>query len=95
MVHVVVTHTDSPEDLAVILATGPDAVQISADLTVPPNAGVKVIRVIGPGMPLRNDCDALIVDIVIGAVLGAVIYIVFLKLLTLSLPAGPLEALLG
>lgn len=39
--------------------------------------------------------DALIVDIVIGAVLGTVIYLVFLKLLTLSLPAGPLEALLG
>lgn len=39
--------------------------------------------------------DALIVDIVIGAVLGAVIYLVFLKLLTLSLPAGPLEALLS
>ncbi|CAN7491522.1 tripartite tricarboxylate transporter TctB family protein [Bosea sp. LjRoot237] len=39
--------------------------------------------------------DALIVDIVIGAVLGAIIYVVFLKLLTLSLPAGPLEALLS
>lgn len=39
--------------------------------------------------------DALIVDLVIGAVLGTVIYLVFLKLLTLSLPAGPLEALLG
>jgi putative tricarboxylic transport membrane protein len=39
--------------------------------------------------------DALIVDIVIGAVLGTIIYLVFLKLLTLSLPAGPLEALLG
>ena len=39
--------------------------------------------------------EALIVDIVIGAVLGTVIYLVFLKLLTLSLPAGPLEALLS
>ena len=39
--------------------------------------------------------DALIVDLAIGAVLGTVIYLVFLKLLTLSLPAGPLEALLG
>lgn len=39
--------------------------------------------------------DALIVDIVIGAVLGTIIYVVFLKLLTLSLPAGPLEALLS
>ncbi len=39
--------------------------------------------------------EALIVDIVIGAVLGTIIYLVFLKLLTLSLPAGPLEALLS
>jgi len=39
--------------------------------------------------------EALIVDLVIGAVLGAIIYLIFLKLLTLSLPAGPLEALLS
>lgn len=39
--------------------------------------------------------EALIVDIVIGAVLGTIIYVVFLKLLTLSLPGGPLEALLS
>ena len=62
VVHVVVTHTDSLDDLERILAIGPDAVQISADLAVPRNAGVKLIRVIGPGMPLRDDCDALIVD---------------------------------
>ena len=62
VVHVVVTHTDSLDDLKRILAIGPDAVQISADLAVPRNTGVKVIRVIGPGMPLRDDCDALIVD---------------------------------
>ena len=39
--------------------------------------------------------DALIVDLVIGAVLGTIIYLVFLKLLTLSLPTGPLGRLLG
>jgi len=66
VVHVVVTHTDSPDDLEKILAIGPDAVQISADLEVPRNTGVKVIRVIGPGMPLRDDCDALIVDTSMG-----------------------------
>jgi putative tricarboxylic transport membrane protein len=33
-------------------------------------------------------------DIAIGLVLGAVIYLAFDKLLTLSLPAGPLERLL-
>ncbi|CAN7607910.1 tripartite tricarboxylate transporter TctB family protein [Bosea sp. LjRoot90] len=39
--------------------------------------------------------DALLVDIAIGLVLGTAIYLLFLKLLTLSLPAGPLEALLS
>lgn len=39
--------------------------------------------------------DALVADIAIGLVLGAVIYLLFLKLLTLSLPAGPLERFLG
>ncbi|WID96164.1 tripartite tricarboxylate transporter TctB family protein [Bosea vestrisii] len=39
--------------------------------------------------------DALLVDIVIGLVLGTAIYLLFLKLLTLSLPTGPLEALLS
>lgn len=37
---------------------------------------------------------AFIVDLIIGLVLGLVIYVVFVKLLTLSLPAGPLERLL-
>ncbi len=39
--------------------------------------------------------DALPADIAIGFVMGASIYLLFLKLLTLSLPAGPLERLLG
>lgn len=37
---------------------------------------------------------ALIRDFVIGLVIGAVVYLLFDKLLTLSLPAGPLERLL-
>jgi putative tricarboxylic transport membrane protein len=37
---------------------------------------------------------ALHIDLAIGLVLGLVIYLVFDKLLTLSLPAGPLERLL-
>ncbi len=37
---------------------------------------------------------AVLTDLAIGIVLGAVIYIAFVKLLTLSLPAGPLERLL-
>lgn len=37
---------------------------------------------------------AFLVDAVIGLVLGAAIFLVFQKLLTLSLPAGPLERLI-
>src|SRR6185295_13404506 len=37
---------------------------------------------------------AVIVDLIIGAVLGLVVYLLFDKLLTLSLPAGPIERLL-
>jgi putative tricarboxylic transport membrane protein len=39
--------------------------------------------------------EALLVDIAIGLALGTAIYLLFLKLLTLSLPTGPLEALLS
>ncbi len=38
---------------------------------------------------------AILIDLAIGLVLGAVIYLLFDKLLTLSLPAGPLERLLS
>ena len=37
---------------------------------------------------------AVIIDLVIGAVLGIAVYLLFDKLLTLSLPAGPIERLL-
>lgn len=37
---------------------------------------------------------AIVVDLIIGFVIAAVIYLAFSKLLTLSLPAGPLERLL-
>lgn len=37
---------------------------------------------------------AVITDLIIGAVLGVVVYLLFDKVLTLSLPAGPLERLL-
>ena len=36
---------------------------------------------------------AVIVDLIIGTVLGTAVYLLFDKLLTLSLPAGPLERL--
>ncbi|HPD51692.1 MAG TPA: phosphoribosylanthranilate isomerase, partial [Methanoculleus sp.] len=40
----------------------PDAVQVPADLEVPSRAGLRVIRMLAPGDPLRDDCDAVIID---------------------------------
>ena len=37
---------------------------------------------------------AIVVDLIIGAVLGVAVFLLFDKLLTLSLPAGPIERLL-
>jgi putative tricarboxylic transport membrane protein len=37
---------------------------------------------------------AIVVDLIIGLVLGTVVFLLFDKLLTLSLPAGPIERLL-
>jgi len=59
---VAVTSTDRPEDLAAILFSRPDAVQVPGGLEVPPDAGVRVIRMLAPGDALRDDCDAVIVD---------------------------------
>ncbi|MDD5419198.1 MAG: phosphoribosylanthranilate isomerase [Methanomicrobiaceae archaeon] len=59
---VAVTHTESEEDLERILALKPDAVQVSADLKVSESAGVSVWRMLAPGDPLRDDCDAVVVD---------------------------------
>jgi phosphoribosylanthranilate isomerase len=59
---VAVTSTDRAEDLAAILSSRPDAVQVRGDLAVPPDAGVRVIRMLAPGDPPRDDCDAVIVD---------------------------------
>ncbi|HOI59306.1 phosphoribosylanthranilate isomerase [Methanoculleus sp.] len=59
---VAVTSTTRPEDLPGILALRPDAVQVAGGLAVPRDAGVRVIRMLAPGEPLRDDCDAVIVD---------------------------------
>lgn len=59
---VVVTHTTSKADLDLVLALHPTAVQISHPHEVPPDSGVRVIRVVG-GVPLPDlDADAYIVD---------------------------------
>jgi phosphoribosylanthranilate isomerase len=59
---VAVSHTTSEEDLRRIIALHPDAIQISHPFTFREDPGVAVIRVIGRGDPLPEDCDAIIVD---------------------------------
>ena len=62
VLRVVVSHTDSAEGLAACLAAGPDALQLSRPIAVPPSAGVAVIRVVAPGDPVPVDCAMVIVD---------------------------------
>lgn len=62
VLRVVVSHTGSSEGLAACLAAGPDAVQLSRPIAVPPSAGVAVVRVVGPGDPIPGDCAMVIVD---------------------------------
>ncbi len=59
---VAVTSTGREEDLAAILSSRPDTVQVRGDLEVPADAEVRVIRMLAPGDPPRDDCDAVIVD---------------------------------
>lgn len=59
---VIVTHTKSKDELAEIIALKPDAIQISHPFVFSKNPGVRIIRVIGRGNPLPEDCDAVIVD---------------------------------
>jgi phosphoribosylanthranilate isomerase len=59
---VAVTASGDAGDLDRILTAKPDAVQVPADAEVPGYAGVKVIRMLEPGDPLRSDCDAVVVD---------------------------------
>ena len=64
---VIVTHTHSEEDLKRILALWPDAIQISHPFVFEFDPGVRVLRVIGRGDTVPNDCDAVIVDESMGA----------------------------
>ena len=59
---VAVSHTQSEEELARMIALNPSAIQISHPFTFREDPGVQVIRVIGRGDPLPDDCDAIIVD---------------------------------
>jgi phosphoribosylanthranilate isomerase len=59
---VAVSHTKSEKDLQEMLALKPSAIQISHPFVFDEDPGVAVIRVIGRGNPLPDDCDAVIVD---------------------------------
>ena len=62
VLRVAVSHTGSAAGLAACLAAGPDALQLSQPLAVPPSAGVAVIRVVAPGDRVPGDCAMVIVD---------------------------------
>ena len=64
---VVVTHTDSKNDLEKILALRPDAIQISHPFVFASDPGTRVLRVIGRGDNVPTDCNAVIVDESMGA----------------------------
>jgi phosphoribosylanthranilate isomerase len=59
---VAVSHTKSEDDLMRMIALRPDAIQISHPFSFDEDPGVRIIRVIGRGDPLPEDCDAVIVD---------------------------------
>jgi phosphoribosylanthranilate isomerase len=59
---VAVSHTKSEEDLERMIALHPHAIQISHPFRFDRDPGVKIIRVIGRGDLLPEDCDAIIVD---------------------------------
>jgi len=59
---VVVTHTESEDDLKKILALRPDAIQISHPFVFRTDPGARVLRVIGRGDNVPTDCSAVIVD---------------------------------
>jgi phosphoribosylanthranilate isomerase len=62
MTTVAVSHTKSEDDLKRIIALRPDAIQITHPFRFDEDPGVQIIRVIGRGDPLPEDCDAVIVD---------------------------------
>ena len=59
---VAVSHTKSEDELEAMIALRPHAIQISHPFRFEEDPGVAVIRVIGRGDPLPEDCDAIIVD---------------------------------
>ena len=63
----IVTHTTDPDELQAVCALCPDEIQMSHSFPrslVPPS--IRVVRVISPGMPVPDDCEAVIVDASMG-----------------------------
>lgn len=61
-VTVAVSHTKSEDELRQMIDLHPGAIQISHPFTFDGDPGVRIIRVVGRGDPLPEDCDAVIVD---------------------------------
>jgi len=59
---VVVTHTTSEKELAEIIALRPSAIQMSYHFPIPENYPGAVIRVIGAGDQIPDDCEWVAVD---------------------------------
>lgn len=59
---VAVSHTQSRADITRMLELHPSAIQISHPFSFPNDIESQVIRVIGRGEPLPEDCDAVIID---------------------------------
>ncbi len=59
---VLVTHTQSMEELGYVLDLHPSAVQVSYPFTLPDRNGVKLLRVVRAGSVLTGDCDAVVID---------------------------------
>ena len=59
---VAVSHTQSRTEITRMLELHPSAIQISHPFSFPNDPGTRVIRVIGRGEPLPEDCDAVIID---------------------------------
>ena len=62
VVRVAVTHTTRDEDIREILAAGPDAIQVSHLFAALPDRRVRLFRMLRRGDPLREDCDAIVID---------------------------------
>ena len=59
---VAVSHTQSQAEITRMLELNPSAIQISHPFSFHENLKTRVIRVIGRGEPLPEDCDAIIID---------------------------------